>query len=437
MSRKIRRLTAAVAGLILAVPLAGAGASGAITLPSTSLPSLTVPSTSMPSVTVPSVTVPTPVATVTTPPVTVSTPSTAPVTVTTPSVSVPTAGGLPSLPSLPSTSPTSSGASSSSATPSAAPTTGTSPTPTPARTQPAAIAPRVISFRRAAARRARADQRLRRLVRRLHGCLADLPSTSARVLDLRAGGRSRPGLSASATAQALQVSGAREARLERIALGSLRAAARAGCGAAGTPTVLHLAASSSLVAAPPVFTARGSTTPAAGPHPSGRLRSRGVTRASIDRPARSQSMPTMRTAALAGDTPAWAVFISLALLALGGAAALLRQTAPGQRAVPAAPRTKRTPVAGAGTTDIAEPPSKRAAFAYELWPQETSDPVVGTALDPSGPGVGTALEPAGSTAVVKHAGARRGTTPLAAVIATAVVSGLVRLLSRHNSGRRR
>ena len=424
MSRKIRHLTAAVAGLIVAVPLAGAGASGAITLPSTSLPSLTVPSTSMPSVTVPSVTVPTPVATVTTPPVTVttppvtvSTPSTAPVTVTTPGVSVPTAGGLPSLPSLPSTSPTSSGASSGSATPSAASTTGTSPTSTSAGTQPAAIAPRVISFRRAAARRARADQRLRRLVRHLRACLADLPSTSARVLDLRAGGPSRLGLSASATAQALQVSGAREARLERVALGSLRAAARAGCGVAGTPTVLHLAASSSLVAAPPVFAARGSTTPAAGPRSSGRLRSRGVTRASIHRRARSQSMPTMRMAAITGDAPTWAVFISLAMLALGGAAALLRQTAPGQRTVPAAPRAKQTTVAGAVTTGIAEAPSKLPAFAYELWPPEASEP-----------GSGIAPKRADSTAVVTPTGLR-GPTRLAGGIATAAVSGIVLLLS--------
>lgn len=82
-----------------------------------------------------------------------------------------------------------------------------------------------------ASRRARDTKRLRALVRRRRGCLAELPTGARRLLRLRAGLGEKAGLRAESVARILHVSPGREVRLERRALTALRLEARHGCSA--------------------------------------------------------------------------------------------------------------------------------------------------------------------------------------------------------------
>ncbi|MFL5912640.1 MAG: hypothetical protein ACJ768_18995 [Gaiellaceae bacterium] len=76
--------------------------------------------------------------------------------------------------------------------------------------------------------------RLRREVKNMSGCLGSLPTMQRRVLGLRAG-LAGTALSRQGAARRLGISGARELRLERGGLRSLRGSARAGgCGGSGS-----------------------------------------------------------------------------------------------------------------------------------------------------------------------------------------------------------
>jgi hypothetical protein len=291
---------------------------------------------------------------------------------------------------------------------------------------------------RRARRQARADRRLRALVGRLHGCLADLPSTSGHVLALRAGVSGRPGLSPTATARVLGISAGREARLERTALNSLRAAGRAGCGVAGTPTVLQVAATTALVASPSAFAAAGHAESArsTGVPAAPRAHAGGVTRGSVHRPAAGATHPVQRAAA--AGTPAWAVLVALGLLALAGAIALVRQAAASRRA--AVSHVSDTPALAPLAVVAPAPP--RAAPSAEVEPSTgaSSSSASSPWLPPTGPAPdhpapGTALEPSRSTALASRSARRPHHTRLVAVIVTALASGIVRLVSRRRSGR--
>jgi hypothetical protein len=235
---------------------------------------------------------------------------------------------------------------------------------------------------RRARRQARANRRLQALVRRLHGCLTDLPSTSARVLTLRAGTAGRPGLSPGATARALGVSVAHEARLERVALSSLRAAGRAGCGSAATPSILAVAGSHTLVASSPAFgtTAGVASGPsgASGSAAGSRTQNGGVTRSSVHRPAKPGAAPTRTVERAATDvkgTPAWAVILALGLLALAGAAAVVRQAVLGRRAgvaaaghAPEYPSPSASPSASPSPSASASASPSASASAFAALP---------------------------------------------------------------------
>jgi hypothetical protein len=136
-----------------------------------------------------------------------------------------------------------------------------------------------------ASRHARDTRRLRALVRRRRGCLAELPTGARRLLRLRAGLGEEAGLSAESVARILHVSPAREVRLERRALTALRLEARHGCPAvtvsssftvftgaqpaAMASSITDTAGSASGVASPPAnaggsISQAGGTTRAAG-----------------------------------------------------------------------------------------------------------------------------------------------------------------------------
>ncbi|MGH2869594.1 MAG: hypothetical protein ACRDNK_18765, partial [Solirubrobacteraceae bacterium] len=317
-------------------------------------------------------------------------------------------------------------------------------------------APRAVAIRRAR-RQARANRRLHALVRRLHGCLTGLPSTSERVLTLRAGASGRPGLSPGATARVLGVSAGREAHLERVALSSLEAAGRAGCGSAGTPTVLAVAATHTLVASPPAF---GPTTGVAAGHPGTpgsaagtRTQTGGVTRSGVHRPGKGGAAPTRtveRAATEVNGTPAWAVILALSLLALAGAAAVVRQAVLGRRAGVAAAGGAPLPVSPSAAAFAALPAVQTPAPASSDEPPHTADrwlpaelaapsrpaPPEPASSAPSltpAPTPGTGLEPARSSPSALR-GIRRHTR-LAAVLVTALAGGIARLLSRRRTGR--
>jgi hypothetical protein len=81
-------------------------------------------------------------------------------------------------------------------------------------------------------RRARHERRLRRAVEQLQGCLSAVSTPARRVLVLRTGIGSGPPRSRGYVANRLGLSRARVARIERVALGDLRAADRqTGCSA--------------------------------------------------------------------------------------------------------------------------------------------------------------------------------------------------------------
>jgi hypothetical protein len=275
-------IVAATLGVLVAWPLAGtatilpqhalAAVVPQLTVPSVTVPSVSTPVATTPSVTTPSVTSPSvSVPSVTTPPV--STPVATAPSVTTPSVSVPSASapvrttaskvsarvggathsaqasGAPGDPA--SAAPDSAGAGRvADAVPaagiagagrpsSAASVAGATPRMSPAeqanlaRSRGGAHAHRGGSTRRIAT--ARESQRLRRLVWRLHGCLATLGVGARRLLSLRAGLHG-PARSAVATARILNISTRREARFERRALKALQRSAAHGC-AAPVPVV--------------------------------------------------------------------------------------------------------------------------------------------------------------------------------------------------------
>jgi hypothetical protein len=330
---------------------------------------------------------------------------------------------------------------------------------------------------RRARRQALANRRLEALVRRLHGCLTDLPSTSARVLTLRAGTAGHPGLSPGATARALGVSAGHEARLERVALSSLRAAGRAGCGSAATPSILAVAGSHTLVASSPAFgtTAGVASGPsgASGSAAGSRTQNGGVTRSSVHRPAKPGAAPTRtveRAATNVKGTPAWAVILALGLLALAGAAAVVRQAVLGRRtgvaaaghapespspspsasafaALPAvqspapasadeAPSTpdRWLPAELAAASRPAPPePAPPASAPPESAPPESapSEPSLAPARTPT---PGTALGPARSAALPARSDGRQ-LGRLIAVAVTALIGWIVRLLSRRHTGR--
>ena len=78
----------------------------------------------------------------------------------------------------------------------------------------------------------RADRRVRRLVARFGGCLAQLTVRQRRVLRLRAGVGPREPATRAAVARRLELPVARVRRAERRGLRALRSSAREGCGAA-------------------------------------------------------------------------------------------------------------------------------------------------------------------------------------------------------------
>jgi hypothetical protein len=93
---------------------------------------------------------------------------------------------------------------------------------------------------------------LRRLVRRLSGCLGALDSVETRVLTLRAGSATRPPLTRRQVARRLDVGVRRVAAVERRGLERLRGQARAGgCGAQPAPDIAATPAGTGSGAAPP------------------------------------------------------------------------------------------------------------------------------------------------------------------------------------------
>jgi DNA-binding CsgD family transcriptional regulator len=109
---------------------------------------------------------------------------------------------------------------------------------------------------RAAAQR---ERTLRRLVRRMHGCLGILSRGERRVLLLRAAGRSP-----ARVARITHVSVGRVERLERAGVKRLRAAARGGgCGGGATDASAPALAATSASASPPT-SAVAATTPKTG-----------------------------------------------------------------------------------------------------------------------------------------------------------------------------
>ena len=78
-------------------------------------------------------------------------------------------------------------------------------------------------------------QRFRQTVRRLRGCLAELPKRQARVLALRAGVGQRKPLTVAETASRIGLRDRQVRRIQRRALRTLRRAARDGCSAAPAP----------------------------------------------------------------------------------------------------------------------------------------------------------------------------------------------------------
>ncbi len=480
MSRKIRSLAAAISGLLVSAPVAGAASNDAA--PTVATPPVPTPPVSTPPVPTPPV-----------PRSPVSTPTPPPVT-------VPSTPGVPSSPSvttrsLPggagprsnsnganSGSSSSSGPTASAPGPASAPGAGSATTsagsPASASIAVAApAAPRTVAVLRAR-RRARANRRLHALVRRLHGCLIDLPTTSARVLTLRAGTAGHPGLSPGATAGVLGVSTGREARLERVALDSLQAAGRAGCDSAATPTIPAVAATHTLTSSPPLTTSVApGPSGAQGPAPGSRTQTGGVTRSSAHRPAKPAAPSTrteQRAATEVKGTPAWAVALALGLLALGGAAAVVRQVilrrpagVPAGGAPPSPstspPSPSPSPSASPSPSPSASPssPPPPSASASQPPPAMAALPAVGQSQpndaapiasphgtvtsepaatpsslasrpDPSdvnGPGV----QPAQSTAAPSTSSRQRGRA--AAVAVPALAAGVVRLLSRRRPGR--
>jgi hypothetical protein len=310
---------------------------------------------------------------------------------------------------------------------------------------------------RRARRQAKANRRLQALVRRLHGCLTDLPSTSARILTLRAGTAGHPGLSPGATAGVLGVSAGREAHAERVALSSLRAAGRAGCGSAGKPSTLVMAASHPLVASSPAFSKTTSVasgpTGASGAAVGSRTQTGGVTRSSVHRPGKGGAAPTRtveRAATEPKGTPAWGVILALGFVALAGAAAVGRQAVLGRRAGVAAggapPSLSPPPPPSASGSAIAALPAVAQSPPSDAVPTSSphgtapSEPAATPPAPPAasrpGPPVisGTAVELGRSTALPARTGSRRRGR-VAAVVVAALAAGIVRLLSRRRPGR--
>jgi hypothetical protein len=226
-------------------------------LPPVDVPDLPIPDLPVPDVPVPDLPpVPVPVPQPPPPP---PTPAPAlPAVPSVPSAPAPPSGSSPGSASAPSGG--SSGASGGGATP---PAGSTAATPAPA--SPAARARRSAdpapggepSTRERSARR-KQQRRVRDTVRRLAGCLGDLPRREIRVLVLRAGIGPGPALSRERVGDRLDLATQRVARLERRGVRHLRAAASDGCGGAGAgagtavvETVLAAAAAGgSLPAAP-------------------------------------------------------------------------------------------------------------------------------------------------------------------------------------------
>jgi hypothetical protein len=475
---------AAVAGLLAALaltPLTGSAATvpplpgqlaRPVVVPTVSTPAATTPSVTVPPVTTPVVTKP-PVTTPSTTPV--STPSLHAPTVHVPSVTVPGVktpqSSTPSLntPGVSTPSAPSGSNSGQSGQPTGSPTTGASTSNSGstsvaagARTGLARIAHRAKRgpSRPSSAGAAIENRRLRGLVKRLHGCLGSLTTQARRLLSLRAGLTGAP-RSASAVARVLHVSLQREGLLEQLSLIELQTSTSGGCaGASAVRTPIYERIASQLTpSAPwlPVSAANSSPAPASraasaasarGPSPtqapaviSVPSANRIVERASAD----SQSLPPAAIVLLAVLMLAITLLVLLPatrrqlLRASGLSGAPARDPGSSQAGASAglaaaswAARSESKPSAPAAATAIAGPEPESMSKPEPHNPLVQPDPEVTAASSPE-------LRPPSDLAAPRPApggGWAREHAAQAALVATVIAGGAVRLLGRGRRSRR-
>jgi hypothetical protein len=315
---------------------------------------------------------------------------------------------------------------------------------------------------RAAARRERRrvrEHRVRRVIRRLSGCLGALDDDTARYLSLR-GGLDGPPLTRGEAAEEVGISSQEAARVERNGLRGLRSA----CGGSGRGTVSSpgaartLADSGSMPALQPAVLLEhtGGGKPLAEPQKlRGRQEVQGEEQSSSNVQSGPDDMPTdsgtatrhpVAAATTTGSSGIW-IGLGAAMALLAVMAILAMRGAIGRRAHPAggaatAERRRLAPVAAPVTRERSAPPraEPKAEEEVEGEPETTAATAEPEPAEPEAGEPEPAERPAAFTAVPPTSGNGRNHTRArrsAAIAASGAISFLAReLLKRRGRGGR-